>query len=512
MPPQRRPHPGEVGAVALSLVVEAEQLLRRGVVEDPDPGAAAVDRQVLPHPLDARDRPADRLQARRRPAVEGGEVVPGGLEAQILGAVLPEHAAAGAAGEGQPEQGGQLLRRRLLLPGDPALRHAGVDLLVPPASVRGQGAGGVEAEGLEGDLVRVGGGQQVVRRHRHAPTVDLGGAGLVPGLRDDDAVGAHLVAGVDGPGLGDHPPQLFDEVVAGEAPEHQHLDDVLVVARGGDVIPGAVAAQEAAVELLEGVARPQPALVRGQRMLAVAGVGFEARPPRRHPVPKSPYEKVAPVLVTVHHVAQQVAAALFPHRVVVAMQDGPLRGRGAPRDHQGIAVAVHGADVGVLAQQPFGAGAVRRQGDVEPDVEAVLLRQVEHQVEVLQLVAAGSRLHMVPEAEAAHDAHSRGPDGGKVGVPDLLFRDGGPVVLDADGEGGFGMQVESRIGHGRARGDGMRVEGCRQQERHRGSPGRFPGGHLPFRGPRPAEPQMLARESRWGRTSSLQLRRQETIP
>ena len=110
-------------------------------------------------------------------------------------------------------------------------------------------------------------------------------------------------------------------------------------------------------------------------------------------------------------------------------------------------MVVDGADIRIRAGQPFGAGAVGGQGDVQPDIEPVLCRQVKHQVEVVQLVLAGRGLHVVPVAETADDAQPRRPDAGEIIVPHCAFGNRAPVVFDPYRKGGIGMEQELGLGH-----------------------------------------------------------------
>ena len=88
--------------------------------------------------------------------------------------------------------------------------------------------------------------------------------------------------------------------------------------------------------------------------------------------------------------------------------------------------------VGVLARQPLGAGTVSGKHHVEPDVQTVLLSEVEHPVKIIELVNPRPRFHPVPIGMAAYDAKTRRPDSAQIVIPHLLARGRRTVVLYAN--------------------------------------------------------------------------------
>ena len=279
--PERAGDAAQVGHEALVLLIELEDLMRVRVVHDRHVRAQRFQREVRAEALDLLDGAGDGAKAGRRLAVQGHHVVAGRFEAEVLGPVLPEHGAGRAADQRHPEQHGLLARVRLLVPGDAAARHAGVDLLVPPAAVAPHVTRPVEAEGPVGDEVGIVLRQKMVGRHRHAPAIHQGGAVFVLRLRPPAAVGAFLVHRIDGIGQVHHPLQVVGDVLVMEAPVPAHLDDVAVGPRRLDVLPAAEAAVERDIEFVQGELRSQPRLVSRQRVRAIAGEAAAlARPGR----------------------------------------------------------------------------------------------------------------------------------------------------------------------------------------------------------------------------------------
>ena len=152
-------------------------------------------------------------------------------------------------------------------------------------------------------------------------------------------------------------------------------------------------------------------------------------------IPQTPDQQIRSILVAVDDVSQEFAAVFPPQGMVVTVDHAALRCRVACPGYRSMTGRVDDGDVRMLARQPFGTGAVRGEGEVEPDEETVLLCEVEEQVKVVELIRTGRRFHPVPEGEAAHDMQPGGANPGKIFVPHGLLRDRRAVVLDANRKG-----------------------------------------------------------------------------
>ena len=136
-----------------------------------------------------------------------------------------------------------------------------------------------------------------------------------------------LVYLVDLADLLDHPSQVSGEVLVVEALEQQHFEDVVVGTRRLDVLPAMVPAKGPRVELVQREVGLEPGHVAGNGVLAVAGIPVVLLDPlRRKPdaVPDSPDECGGMVLVAADDVPEQLAAALAPDRMVVAVNHAAL--------------------------------------------------------------------------------------------------------------------------------------------------------------------------------------------
>ena len=125
--------------------------------------------------------------------------------------------------------------------------------------------------------------------------------------------------------------------------------------------------------------------------------------------------------------------------MVVAVDHAALGVGGVGIRVKGMAAVVHNSKVGIVACHPLRRGAVRCQHHVEPHRQAVLGREVEHRVVVVEVVRVARRLHPVPVRCAAHDSKPRRPDVGEVLVPALRFGRAAAIVFDADRERRVGV-------------------------------------------------------------------------
>ncbi len=183
-------------------------------------------------------------------------------------------------------------------------------------------------------------------------------------------------------------------------------------------------------------------------MLAVAGVSIVLIGPlrrKRDAIPYPPDEGGRMVMVAPHDVLEQLAAALAPDGMVVAVDHAALGVGGVGIRVKGMSAVVHNSKVGIVACHPLRRGAVRCQHHVEPHRQAVLGREVEHRVVVVEVVRVARRLHPVPVRCAAHDSKPRRPDVGEVLVPELRFGRAAAIVFDADRERCVG--VGEPLGH-----------------------------------------------------------------
>ena len=263
-------------------------------------------------------------------------------------------------------------------------------------------------------------------------------------------MGALFVVGIDGVRRVDHPLQVIGQVLVVEAAIDQHLDDVVVRARRLDIFPAPIAAQEAFVQLVERVPIAQPGLVLREGVVAVARVATALRAPGGgvvDAVPEPPDQQARPVLISIDDMPQQAAAVFAPGRMVVTVDHAALRICPTGVRRHRLPQIVNHPHVGMLASQPLGACAVGAEHDVQPDIEPVLLPQVEHHVEVVQLVLPGPGLHVIPIGVAAHDAHAGGPDARIVAVPHVELRDWPAVVFRADGKRVVGNADERWLRH-----------------------------------------------------------------
>ena len=229
---------------------------------------------------------------------------------------------------------------------------------------------------------------------------------------------------------------MVGHVLEVELPVQEHLDDGGVAARRLHVLPGAVAAQQFRVQLVESETPVQPVLVPGDGVIVVGRVRLGRGPGGgiADPVPGAPdpHRLVAPV--SRHQLAQVALDVHPPHRVVEVVGHAAVWGKVPGHVLLHAAVPPDGAHVGVLAQHPGRSGHVGSKRGVEPHLEPVFRRGVEQQVEVVELVAVWQGLDPVPAVPDAHDAHAGGADAAEIAVPELRGRRRRPVVLGADGK------------------------------------------------------------------------------
>ena len=97
-----------------------------------------------------------------------------------------------------------------------------------------------------------------------------------------------------------------------------------------------------------------------------------------------------------------------------------------------LASVIDDPQVLVLARQPLRTSPVRGQHHVQPDIQTVLLSEVEHAIKIIKLVDPGPGFHPVPVGMAADDTETRRPHSAEIIIPHILARRRSTVVLHAN--------------------------------------------------------------------------------